>query len=212
LEIAILPERPGLTIAAVDMRDHGTSDYEDGRWAGGVEEYLDVLGAWDWLVGQGYSSRDIGLFGTSLGAATVTIAMGQERRVAATWADSSYSDFDKATVEYTESEGWPGWVAGAGLFVGRIVSGDDLGRLSPDEELAKLAGRPYAITHGDQDRTVLVHHAFDNAAIATATGTRVEPWIIAGAAHVKGIYMEPEAYEARLVDFFVRALGTPSPD
>jgi len=210
--VVLLPagmlHRAGFGVLLIDMRDHGSSDYEDGRWAGGVEEYLDVLGAWDWLVGQGFREQDIGLFGTSLGAATVTIAMGEEPRVAATWADSSYSDFERASTEYTESEGWPGWVTGAGLFVGRIVSGDDLGRVGPDDELERLAGRPYAITHGDEDETVLVHHAFDNAAIATAAGTPVEPWIVAGAAHVKAIYMEPEAYEARLVAFFDAALGT----
>jgi dipeptidyl aminopeptidase/acylaminoacyl peptidase len=211
--VVLLPagmlHRAGFGVLMLDLRDHGASDYEDGRWAGGVEEYLDVLGAWDWLVEQGYPEGQIGLFGTSLGAATATIAMGEEPRVAATWADSSYSDSGRAATEYAESEGWPGWVAGAGLFVGRIVSGDDLGSLSPDDELTRLAGRPYAITQGDQDETVLVHNAFDNAAIATAAGTPVEPWIIAGAGHVKGIYLEPEEYATRLVSFFDGALGTP---
>ncbi len=213
--VVLLPagmlHRAGFGVLMIDMRDHGTSDYEDGRWAGGVEEYLDVLGAWDWLVAQGHDPERIGLFGTSLGAATVTIAMGEEPRVAATWADSCYSDFEQASTEYTESEGWPGWVTGAGVFVGRLISGDPLGSLSPDDELAKLAARPYFITHGDHDKTVLVHHAFDNARIATRAGTPVEPWIIAGATHVKGIYLEHEAYQAKLVEFFGAALGQPRP-
>jgi len=212
--VVLLPagmlHRAGFAVLVLDLRDHGASDVEDGRWAGGVEEYRDVLGAWDWLVSRGYREEAIGLFGASLGAATVTIAMGQEARVAATWADSSYSDFGEAAVEYTESEGWPGWVTSAGVFVGRIIGGDDLGALSPDEELSRLAGRPYAITHGDQDGTVMLHHARDNATIATAAGTPVEPWIIAGAGHTGGIFMEPAEYEARLVRFFESALGTPA--
>lgn len=212
--VVLLPagmlHRAGLGVLMLDLRDHGTSDYEDGRWAGGVEEYLDVLGAFDWLVAKGHAPERIGLFGTSLGAATVTIAMGEEPGVAATWADSSYSDFDLASVEYVESEGWPGWVTSAGLFVGRIVSGDDFGSLEPGEALTALAGRAYAITHGDQDTTVLVHHAFDNARIATAAGTPVEPWIVAGARHVKAIFMEPVEYEERLVQFFRAALGSPA--
>lgn len=201
--------RAGFGVLMLDLRDHGGSDYEDGRWAGGVEEYLDVLGGWDWLVAQGYRPDRSGLFGTSLGAVTVTIATGQESRVGATWADSSASDIERAATEYAESEGWPGWIVPAGLLVGRLVSGDDLTALSPAEELTKLAGRPYFITHGDQDRTIQVHNAYENAEIATAAGTPVEPWIIAGAGHVKGIYLEPAEYERRLVAFFETALGAP---
>jgi dipeptidyl aminopeptidase/acylaminoacyl peptidase len=47
---------------------------------------LDVLGAWDWLVNDKHiSPQKIDLFGTSLGAATVMIAMGEEPRAAAVW-------------------------------------------------------------------------------------------------------------------------------
>lgn len=212
--VVLLPagmlHRAGFGVLLLDLRDHGASDFEDGRWAGGVEEYLDVLGAWDWLVAEGHAPERIGLLGTSLGAVTATIATGREARVAATWADSSAADIERAAVEFAESEGWPGWIAPAGLLVGRLISGDDLAGLSPAEELTKLAGRPYFITHGDRDETILVHNAFDNARIATAAGTPVEPWIIEGAGHVKGIYRESEEYEGRLLRFFGSALGAPA--
>ena len=45
--------RHGFGVLLIDLRDHGDSDDEDLRFAGGSEEYLDVLGAWDWLARAG---------------------------------------------------------------------------------------------------------------------------------------------------------------
>src|SRR4051812_46376480 len=41
--------RNGFAVLLIDLRDHGDSTYEDGRYAGGTQEYQDALGAWDWL-------------------------------------------------------------------------------------------------------------------------------------------------------------------
>ena len=47
--------RSGFSVLMMDLRDAGDSDVEDGRVAWGTEEYLDVLGAWDWLkFGEGH--------------------------------------------------------------------------------------------------------------------------------------------------------------
>lgn len=211
--VVLLPagmlHRAGFAVLMPDLRDHGDSDVEDMRWAGGVEEYRDVLGAFDWLVAHGYEPDRIGLMGSSLGAATITIAMGQEAAVAATWADSSYSEFDVAASEYTVNGGYPEWVFGAGVVMGRILSGDDLGALDPADALTRLAGRPYAIVHCDADRTVFAHHAGENAAIAAAAGTAVTPWILPGCGHVEAMLVEPVEYETRLLRFFRDALIGP---
>ncbi len=45
--------RLGYAVLLLDLRDHGASTVEDGRYAGGTEEYRDVQGAVDWLVTQG---------------------------------------------------------------------------------------------------------------------------------------------------------------
>jgi fermentation-respiration switch protein FrsA (DUF1100 family) len=212
--VVLLPagmlHRAGFAVLMPDLRDHGDSDVEDMRWAGGAEEYLDVLGAVDWLVAQGYEPTRIGLMGSSLGAATATIAMGEEPAIGATWADSAYSEFDVAAVEYTENGGYPGWVTGAGVFVGRILSGDPLGDRDPAQALARLAGRPYAIVHCDADQVVFVHHAGDNAAIAAAAGTEAAPWVLPGCGHVDAMFVAPDEYERRLLAFFGDALGAPT--
>ena len=89
--------RNGFSVLLIDLRDHGDSTREDGRFAGGTDEYRDVLGAWDWLrTEQGLPPASIGLLGISLGAATVLLATGQEPAVAAVWEDSSYADLGTA--------------------------------------------------------------------------------------------------------------------
>ena len=41
--------RAGFGVLLIDLRNHGASDIDNGRWAGGSKEFLDALGAWDWL-------------------------------------------------------------------------------------------------------------------------------------------------------------------
>jgi dipeptidyl aminopeptidase/acylaminoacyl peptidase len=90
--------RDGIGVLLIDLRNHGASTIVNGRFAGGTREYRDALAGWDWLVAaRGYQPGRVGLFGMSLGAATALIATGEEPRVAAVWADSSYGDLDLAS-------------------------------------------------------------------------------------------------------------------
>jgi uncharacterized protein len=201
--------RAGFGVLMPDLRNHGDSDSDGGRWAGGAKEYLDVLGAWDWLIGRGVPASRIGLFGASLGAATVTIATGEEPRVAATWADSSYADFSTAAAEYAESKGYPSWVAGPAVPIGHLLGDPALGTKDPVDELAHLAGRPYFVVHGLEDTTIRPHNALDLAKAAAHAGTPVEPWLVPGAQHTQEMLLVTDRYDARLVAFFSTALGSP---
>ena len=204
---AAMLHKAGFGVLVVDLRNHGDSDVDDGHAALGGKEYADLLGAWDWLVKQGHDPARIGLFGTSLSAASSLIAMGEEPAVAATWADSSFADVDALLGERASSLGFPAFLGGAVVPVGRLLGEADLGRRSPAGELAALAGRPIAIVQGLDDRQVLPHHAADLAAAAGRAGTAVEPWLVPGAGHQEAVLLRPAEYEARLVAFFTSALG-----
>ncbi len=200
--------RNGFNTLLIDLRDQGDSQIEDGRYAGGTEEYRDVLGAWDWLVSdQGVAPEQIGLFGTSLGAATALIAMGEEPRVAATWEDSSYADLHVAAQAELARNGYPTVLADSAVWIGKLISGDDLGSLSPLGAIAKLNGRPVYITHGAADTRLSVQYAYDLADAIRAQGGTVEPWIVPGADHVRAIFLQPQEYESRLAAFFETYLG-----
>lgn len=201
--------RAGFGVLLPDLRNHGESDSDGGRWAGGAKEYRDVLGAWDWLVEEGVPPSRIGIFGMSLGAATVVIATGEEPRVAATWADSSYASFAIAAAEYAEQRGYPGWVADPAVLIGRRLGDPELAVRDPSEELAHLAGRPLFIVQGTADTIVLPHNATDLAADAMAGGTAVEPWLVSGAGHTESMLLAMDAYRDRLIAFFSGAIGGP---
>jgi dipeptidyl aminopeptidase/acylaminoacyl peptidase len=199
----------GFGVLLPDLRNHGDSDIDDGRWAGGAKEYLDVLGAWDWLRAQGVPGARIGLFGVSLGAATATIATGEEPAIAATWADSSYARFSVAATEYAESKGYPSWITGPAVPIGHLLGDTALGTRDPGDEILRIAGRPFFIVQGLEDSTVRPHNAIDLSVAAARGGTPVEPWLVPGAAHIRAMLLETDRYKARLVAFFTASVGSP---
>lgn len=74
---------------------------------------------------------------------------------------------------------------------------------------AAIGTRPFAIVHGQQDQHALVHHGTDLAAVVARSVPGYEPWLVPCAHHVEAAYCATAEYEARLVDFFTRALGAP---
>jgi uncharacterized protein len=199
--------RNGIAVLMIDLRDHGDSTKEDGRFAGGTEEYRDVLGAWDWLRGQGVPERRIGLLGFSLGAATTMIAMGQEPRIAAIWADSSFGDIGSALRDELTRNGYPTILEAGGAFAGRLISGDDIEAHSPLETTTLLNGRPIFLTHGLLDKRISVRYAYELVASVAAHGEVAGLWIVPDAGHTEAIRLHPAEYEHRLGDFFLGALG-----
>ena len=202
--------RNGFSVLFIDLRDHGDSTIEDGRFAGGTDEYRDVLGAWDWLrTEQGLAPSSIGLLGVSLGAATVLLATGAEPEVAAVWEDSSYADLPSAIDAELSRDGYPTFLAFGGVLAARLISGDDLTSYSPLDAIGKLDGRPLAITHGTADTRLSVDYGHRLEAAARAAGGPVEAWYVDGATHTEAMLTDTDEYEQRLVDFFDRSLATP---
>ena len=199
--------RNGFSVLMLDMRDHGDSDIEDGRYAGGTEEYLDVLGGWDWLQAeQKVPASRIGLLGESLGAATTIIAMAEEPAAAALWEDSGFSDVSVALDEELTRNHFPTWLAPGGLAWDRLLTGDDPTARSPLDEMAKIGARPVAIVHGLDDTHIWPHHARDLAAVHARYVPGYQAWLVPGAGHVQSAFVVPQEYERRLVAFFRASL------
>lgn len=208
LLVAGMLHRQGFGVLMVDLRDHGESTVEDGRFAGGTDEYLDVLGGFDWLLARGLDPDRIGVVGISLGAATATIAFGEEPRLAALWEDSSYGAISVAIDEELRRNGYPGILRAGGLALAGLF-GDDLLAKSPLDAIGRANGRPVFITHGAEDERVLAIWANDLAAAVRASGGTVEPWIVPNMGHTRALIVLTDEYERRLGAFLRGALGAP---
>jgi uncharacterized protein len=198
--------RGGFNVLAIDLRNMGNSDIDNGRMAAGTKEYKDVLSAWDWLISiKHIPPEKIGVFGYSLGGASALIAMGKEPRVAAVWADSSFADVKILMDKLLEPSGLKPLIP-VGLFVGRIISGDDIGAVQPIDVIPTIIDRPIYVVHGTADTIVPIeqaHMLID--ALQTADGS-FQFWITDGSEHVGSMFDYTEEYEKRLVRFFTESL------
>jgi dipeptidyl aminopeptidase/acylaminoacyl peptidase len=197
----------GFNVLIIDLQEHGASTIDDRRMTAGSREYLDILGAWDWLVEEKEMPEEkIGVVGFSLGAASSMIAMAEEPRIAAVWEDSGFGALDKILQSELDRIGLPRFFASGALTMGRVISGDNLMEFEPLEEVTELDGRPIFIVHGTADERVALETAIDLADVVNANGGDVTPWITDGSAHIESAFDYPDEYEEKLVDFFNRSL------
>ena len=148
--------RAGIGVLLIDMRNHGDSTVTNGRFAGGIREYRDALGGWDWLVTPTATPRIAsGCTGSRSGPRRSSSPRARSHSVPATWEDSSYADVDVAIQAELERNGYPTFLRYGGYLMARLKSGDDLLSLSPIGAVAKLDGRPIFITHGTADAPAL---------------------------------------------------------
>ena len=75
----------------IDLRNYGQSDTVSKYENLGLRSYKDVLGAFDFLKKIGYTAKQIGLHGISLGGSTVIFAAASEPTIKAIWSDSNFS-------------------------------------------------------------------------------------------------------------------------
>jgi dipeptidyl aminopeptidase/acylaminoacyl peptidase len=200
--------RNGFNVLLYDMRNHGISPkYNGGRTSVGNKEYLDVLGAWDYLVTKrGYHPQDIGLFGLSLGGASTLNAFAAEPRVACVLVDSPFSNLQKIITEELVRTGYPGFLASGAIFAGRMIDGVNLMERGPKDAILKSEGRPLFIIHGMQDKRVAVHHTQELVALAKETGANIGVWYVPDADHVESEWLHTAEYEQKLISFYQSVL------
>jgi uncharacterized protein len=205
--------RAGFSVFLMDLRDHGDSEGDDARFAGGSEEYMDVLGGWDWVRERGVPPEKIGVAGFSFGAISAIVAGAQEPQVPAVFSDSSTTTMSDGIGLFLADQVHdptgiskvlvPGAVAWA-----KVIANDDLTRFNPVDEVAAYDGRQIAFVHGEKDKVLPASMAVElHDAAAAAGAITPEAWIVPDAGHTQGIYYDPAGYEQRLVSFFTAALG-----
>ena len=143
----------------MDLRDHGDSGGDDARFAGGSEEYLDVLGAWDWVREQGVPDGKIGIAGFSFGSISSIVAGSQEPGVAAVFADSATTRMGEGiglflADQLKDGTGLSKILVPGTIVWARLIANDDLTKYDPIDEVAAYAGRHIAFVHGALDKVL----------------------------------------------------------
>ena len=205
----------GFNVIAFDLRDHGESSIEDDRVSAGQKEWKDVVAVHDWLIAEkGAQEGRIGLFGNSMGAGTAAITFSLDDRFEAVWLDSGFSDMGKIIEEELEFQGLPTFLGGAGIFAGKILTGEDLVRYSPLVAAEDIGDRHMYVVHGEFDVRVRVHHGQTMCDTAMENGDNVECWIEESRIvydfgdeqktdeHVSLMLTDTAEYENRLIGFF----------
>ncbi|MDY7075852.1 MAG: alpha/beta fold hydrolase [Chloroflexota bacterium] len=208
LTIAGMLNRNGFNVLMVDLRNHGDSAKDNGMHAAGTKEYKDILGAWDWLVQEkGIAKEKIGVFGSSLGGRTTIIAMAKEPEIAAGLTVGSAGGFEERARFELERNGIPTFLLAGGLFMGELLTGDDVAAIDAEEVAREIGERPFFIMHGDSDTRVDITLAYHLEATIKEGGGDPEFWVMPGVEHSLDVYEIPEEFERRIVDFFARALS-----
>ncbi|MEP7286666.1 MAG: prolyl oligopeptidase family serine peptidase [Chloroflexota bacterium] len=194
----------GYNVLSIDLSDNGGDTIGNGRISFGYSERWDVLGAYDYLLAQGYAPDRIGIVAESMGAASSLLAAAQEPRLRAVWADSAYARTDTQITESAAKTNFPTFIVPGGLIWGWLVSGDRLWEAAPIAAASTLAANKQAvyIIHCDQDHTVLYHHGLELAAAYKAAGVDVTFWGIPNHDHAEGIVYHRAEYFQRLDTFF----------
>jgi len=199
--------RNGFNVLLIDLHETGDSQIVDGHTTLGSDEYLDVLGAWDWLSEvQGFAAEEIGIVANSLGAATSLYAFAEEPQVAAIFLNSPYANLPQVMRSELGRSGFPTILVPAAMLMGRIASGVNVLERTPLDAVAAVGERPVFVVHSIDDKRIAIDHSYQLQDAALRGNVDFESWFIDGVDHVRGPAVYPEEYEERLVGFFQRTL------
>lgn len=194
----------GFRVLLFNLRAHGSSGGDQVTF--GAREYLDVLGALDWLESTQGVAR-VGVVGFSMGAGVALIAAHQDERerVAAIVADGTICRLSDGLLGMGRMRGVPGWVvwpfAVAILIAASVRAGVWLPWADPIRWSApwRWRGRtppPVLFIHGELDPFTYPARSFR---MAERLGGKL--WVVPRAGHRDAYRRYPEAYYPRVVAF-----------
>lgn len=200
----------GFSVLMIDLRNTGDSDLDNGYSAIGNKEYLDVLGAWDWLGREkGFAPNQIGILGNSLGAAAVLFAFQAEPRIAAIALNSPFANLPQIIREEMRNNHYPGFLAPVSIWMGKVVGGENIVERDPVQALLSAGERPVWVVHSTADTRIGVHHSRQLQAAAEQAGINATFWYVDEVGHVRTPGVMPEEFRVRLGGFFRQHLATP---
>ena len=201
LELAQALHQGGFSVLMIDLRGHGQSG--DSRFTFGLYERRDVLAAVDWLLAHGHKPGQVGLIGTSMGAASVVGAAAENQAVGAVVTDSLFAEiYPVVKGLWVKQSGLPMIFFYPTMWMFRLENGYDLASARPIEEIGKIAPRPLLMIHCQVDQDVPVVH-FQRLQQAAPWA---ETWLVQSCKHAEIFNEVPQEYSQRVIAFFGASL------
>ena len=195
-----------INVFMIDLRNHGHSEVVSDYFYLGQKEYLDVLGAYDWLVeDKSYNPKSIGIVSISTYALASTLAF-DESEIGAMWLDSPIIDFPLLVGNELERLGFPRMLASPAITMGERLVGVNIDDKVPLEVASRAGDRPMYLVHGDSDVRISNEHSkkFYNKAVEAEANVTL--WLVEDSAHVDALWEYSSEYESRIVTFFTDSL------
>jgi pimeloyl-ACP methyl ester carboxylesterase len=189
--------RQGFNVLLFNLRAHGTSAGRHVTF--GAREYLDVLGALDWLQAT-HGIASVGLVGFSMGAGVALRTAALDRRVAVVVADGTISRVVDGLIGMGRARNipagaiWP--FAAAILLTASLRAGVWIPAADPIRWVAQVTC-PVLFIHGTDD-------PFNTTAGAGRLAVRAnhgQLWLVPGAGHRDAYQHDPDAYYSRVGGF-----------
>jgi len=186
----------GYSLLLFDRRGRGESD---GKGILFRDFEQDVGGAIDYIRNRG--CQDVGIIGTSLGAAESLMFIRGEP-ITAIVSDSAYAILRVAVVKGAPvMEGYPSFLAQAFwpgmVLMARIIYGYKV--VNPVEVVGDIS-YPVLFIHGESDSFVPPAHA--RMLYEASTNPNNELWVVAGADHCQAYKTDPASYIDKVTSFF----------
>lgn len=194
----------GYTLLALDFRSARAGNRKPTTLGGYERE--DLAAALRWLAARPeWAGAKVGLFGESLGGATVLSVAADDPAVDAVAADCPFATGEMAVRDgFACRLGLPAWpLTDLALLVGRLATNHDLGALDVRAELRRLGERPVLLiqtARGDRFARDQVR-ALENAA-----GPGAEGWTVDDSRHTQVWIDHRREYETRVRAFFAAHL------
>ena len=195
-----------INVFMIDLRNHGHSEVVSDYFYLGQKEYLDVLGAYDWLVeDKSYNPQSIGIVSISTYALASTLAF-DESEMGAMWLDSPIIDFPLLVGNELERLGFPRILASPAITMGERLVGVNIDDKVPLEVASRAGDRPMYLVHGDSDVRISNEHSKKFYKKAVEAEANVTLWLVEDSAHVDALWEYSSEYESRIVTFFTDSL------
>ena len=194
--------KAGFHVLLYDSREHGES--EGSYCTYGYNEKYDVSTAIDFVKKKRIRTGEIGIFGTSMGAAVAIQAAAVDHRIKAVAAEASFTDLRRISVDYQRRIVKLPWhfLRNVAMSRSQKIAQFKARDVSPINDVRKLS-IPILFNHGMDDRLInyeysktLYHHANEPKDLFLVPGANHQDlWEVAGS-----------SYENNIIDFFRRWL------